>query len=272
MCESRARARIASLPMYPSNRPQVQAWWSTLATRLADLGVPDAPATLAWPDQLPEHWTAPELLLSQACGYPLVTFLDARVQVVGALHYRAPGCSGVFNRSQVIVRDKHPARNLQDLRGTTVAFNGTDSQSGYNALLAMVAALGGGNTFFGDRVSTGSHQGSVLAVRDGQADVAAIDCVSLASMLRHLPDMARGVRALAQSDPYPGLPLITSIGTSATDLAAIRAALSWAVQEPSLADVRADLLLSGFEPLTRADYQICSQMRQQSLTLGSSIL
>ncbi len=258
--------------MYACNRPQVQALWSALATHLAASGVHGVPAELTWPDHLHRHWVAPELLLSQACGYPLVTFLDARVQVVGAMHYLAPGCHGVFNRSQVIVRENHPARSLDDLRGATVAFNGIDSQSGYNALLAMVAALGGGNTFFGDRVSTGSHQGSVLAVRDGQADVAAIDCVSLASMLRHLPDMARGVRALAQSDPYPGLPLITSIGTSATDLAAIRAALSWAVQEPSLADVRADLLLSGFEPLTRADYQICSQMRQQSLTLGSSIL
>ena len=272
MCESRARARIASLPMYPSNRPQVQAWWSTLATRLADLGVPDAPATLAWPDQLPEHWTAPELLLSQACGYPLVTFLDARVQVVGALHYRAPGCSGVFNRSQVIVRDKHPARNLQDLRGTTVAFNGTDSQSGYNALLAMVATLGGGNTFFSGRVHTGSHQDSVLAVRDGLADVAAIDCVSLAGLQRHQPQVTRGVRVLAQSEAYPSLPLITSTCTSASDLAALRAALSWSMQEPALAQVRADLFMSAFEPLGRADYQICHAMREQSVARGSSAL
>lgn len=258
--------------MYACNRPQVQALWSALATHLAASGVHGVPAELTWPDHLHAHWAAPELLLSQACGYPLVTFLDTRVQVVGAMHYLAPGCDGVFNRSQVIVRESHRARSLDDLRGATVAFNDTDSQSGYNALLAMVAALDGGNMFFGDRVSTGSHQDSVLAVRDGLADVAAIDCVSLAGMLRHRPEVARGVRVLAQSDPYPGLPLITSIGTSASDLAALRAALCWAMQEASLADVRADLLLSAFEPLERADYRACSQMRQRSVARGCSTL
>ena len=113
------------------------------------------------------------------------------------------------------------------LCGLHVAFNGTDSQSGYNALLAMVATLGGGNTFFSGSVHTGSHQDSVLAVRDGLADVAAIDCVSLAGLQRHLPQVTRGVRVLAQSEAYPSLPLITSTSTSASDLAALRAALSW---------------------------------------------
>ncbi len=258
--------------MYPSNRPQVQAWWSALATYLATSGVSDVPSKLLWPDHLHEHWTAPQLLLSQACGYPLVTFLDARVQVVGALHYRAPGCSGVFNRSQVIVRDDHPARSLQELRGTMVAFNGTDSQSGYNALLAMVAALGGGNDFFSDRVLTGSHQDSVLAVRDGLADVASIDCVSLAGLRRHLPAVTHGVRLLAQSDPYPSLPLITSMDTSPSELAALRAALSWSMQEPALADIRADLFLCAFEPLERSAYQLCRHMRDQSVARGSSML
>lgn len=258
--------------MYTSNRPQVQAWWSALATHLADAGVRDVPATLCWPTDLHGHWMAQELLLSQACGYPLVTTLDARVQVVGALHHGAPGCTGVFNRSQVIVRDDHPARSLHDLRGKTVAFNSVNSQSGYNALLAMVAALDGGDNFFGERLETGGHQHSVLAVRNGPADVAAIDCVSLAGLQRHLPEVTRGIRVLAQSDPYPALPLITSTQTSEAVIAALRAALRWSMQAPSLTEVRADLFLVAFEPLGRADYQVCRNMRQQSVARGSSRL
>ena len=100
--------------------------------------------------------------------------------MVGAFQYDVPGCTGVFQRSQVVLRADDPSVALADLRGRRVAFNGTDSQSGYNRLRALVAPLARDGHFFGSRLETGAHAESLKSVQDGKADVAAIDCVSLA--------------------------------------------------------------------------------------------
>ena len=259
---------LASLPMYSAQRAAVVALWDGLAGQLRAARVAGVPHLLTWPDDLALHWTSPKLLLSQACGYPLVTVLDGRVQLVGAFHYDAPGCEGVFNRSQLVVRASDPARTLEDLRGLRVAINGTDSQSGYNALRALVLPLARQGRFFGTTHVTGAHQHSVMAVRDGLADVAAIDCVSLAGFQKYQPDICAGIRVLGQTAAYPGLPLITSIATAPATVAALRAALAWATQAPSMARVRDALFIRAFEPLQRADYQVCRDMRSKADAAG----
>ena len=57
---------------------------------------------------------------------------------------------------------------------------------------------------------TGNHRASVLAVRSGEADFAAIDVVTL----RHLraASEATGVKVIYQTLPTPGLPLICAQG------------------------------------------------------------
>ena len=254
---------IASLPMYHIHRPAVLAMWQGMADHLRHAGVPDVPASLTWPDAMAPHWLAPELLLSQACGFPLVRFLDNRVQLVGAFCYEAPGCDGVLNRSQLVVRADDPACTLEDLRGRRLAINGTESQSGYNSLRASLVPLlpvVQDGRFFGATHVSGAHHLSVIAVRDGLADVASIDCVSLAGFQKHRPEITAGIRVLGQTAPYPGLPLITSAATTPGTLSALRDALTWFTLAPEMAQVRADLFIRGFEPLTMADYQVCRDM------------
>ena len=259
---------IASLPMYHSNMAPVEELWRAIAGRLRVLGVHQVQPTLTWPQDFSAHWRAPDLLLSQTCGYPLVTQLAGKVQVVGGFHYSAPGCRGVLNRSQLVVRDGDPAKTLADLRGRRVAYNGVNSQSGYNSLRALVAPLARDGKFFDSHLETGAHHTSVMAVRDGLADVASIDCVSLAGFARYKPELVRGVRVLGQSAPYPGLPLITAAGTDVATLAALRSALGQAVRDPALAQVRADLFITGFEPLGFPAWQTCSDMQNAALALG----
>jgi ABC-type phosphate/phosphonate transport system substrate-binding protein len=259
---------IASLPMYDIHRQPVLAMWQGMAEHLRDAGVPDVPASLTWPDDMEAHWLAPELLLSQACGLPLVTFLDKRVQLVGAFHYEAPGCDRAMNRSQLVVRAGDQARTIEDLRGRRLAINGIDSQSGYNSLRALLVPLAPAGRFFGATRISGTHDMSVVAVRDGLADVASIDCVSLAGFRKHRPDITTGIRVLGQTAPYPGLPLITSAATTPDTLSALRGALTWFTRAPEMAQVRADLLIRGFEPLTMADYQVCREMRAAADAAG----
>jgi len=87
-------AERMTFPMYAIHRQQTQALWQAVQSLLDERGVMvagDPPA--ADPGDLLAHWRQPTLLLSQTCGYPLVTQLP-EVQTVVCFHYAAPGCEG----------------------------------------------------------------------------------------------------------------------------------------------------------------------------------
>jgi len=261
--------RPVSLPMYDADRGAVAAFWRGVAAALRRREVDSVADHPAWPDDLGAHWLDARLLLSQSCGYPLVTSLAGRVQLVGAFRYTADGCDGVRYRSQLVVRRDDPARSIEDCRGRVVAFNSSESQSGYHALLSVVAPLADGGRFFARAVASGSHRRSIEAVQRGEADVAAIDCVSFAAMRR---EGWVHVRVIGQTEAAPGLPLITSAETSADDLAALRDALHEACADPALADVRCALFIDGFETLPFAAYDDILAMRRRALALGCATL
>lgn len=263
---------IASLPMYVSNLPQLDVLWRTLAAHLSAAGAGSIPQELTWPADHLGHWRENELLLSQSCGFPLMTELAGQVRLVGTFRYSADGCDGIFCRSKFIVRSGDPAATLADLRGRTVAYNSVNSQSGYNSLRAQVAPLSEQGRFFGSAVQSGSHRKSVEMVRDGLADIASVDCISLAEFERYSPEVTHGISVLAQSDLYPGLPLITSAQTSDATLAALRAALVHVMHDPALAATREALFIDGFEPVELSAYQVCVDMRDRAFALGCPTL
>ena len=263
---------IASLPMYVSNLPQLDVLWRTLAAHLSAAGADSIPQELTWPADHLGHWRENELLLSQSCGFPLMTELAGQVRLVGTFRYNADGCDGIFCRSKFIVRSGDAAATLADLRGRTVAYNSVNSQSGYNSLRAQVAPLSEQARFFGKAVQSGSHRKSVEMVRDGLADIASIDCISLAEFERYSPEVTRGIRVLSQSDLYPGLPLITSAQTSDATLATLRAALANVMHDPALTATREALFIKGFEPVGLSAYQVCVDMRDRALALGCPTL
>ena len=254
--------------MYASNLAATAALWRYLANKLGDTGVRDIPAELTWPDDLHTHWKDPTLLLSQACGYPLVAELEHRVRVVGTFRYNVAGCDGAQCRSVLIARNDESCQGLADFRGRTVVYNSTDSQSGYNSLRALIAPLSVNGQFFGNHRKSGSHRKSVDMVRDGLADIAALDCVSFAGFLRYAPEAARGIRVIGYSAPYPGLPLITTRSTSEATFSTMRAMLSAAVRDLAQSPLLSDLFIEGFEPLDFRDYQTCADMRDYAVGLG----
>jgi len=255
--------RIASLPMYDADPGAVDAWWQALARALQAEGLGDVPRSLARPVDLDAHWRDPRLLLSQSCGYPLVTTLLASVQVVGGFHYTAPGCAGLSYRSELVAR-VDDAEAIAAYRGRVAAISSLDSHSGCNALRGLVAPLARDGTFFGDRLISGSHRGSLAAVRAGDADIAAIDCVSLAGFRRHEPERLRGLRVVGSTARAPGLPLVTSRLTSPAELGALRRALHAACGDPALADVRAALFIGGFEVVSAQAWQVIADVRRSA--------
>lgn len=237
---------IASLPMYdwPETRDATDAWWSGLAFWLRRAGLSDVPDQLTRDVELAEVWNHPRLLLSQTCGLPLFRHYRDRLRAVATPCYAAQGCDGPTYSSAILVRDDDAITSLPDLRGCLAAYNSADSLSGHLALRLVLAGFG---RLLAGSVETGSHAASMAAVAEGGADVCAIDCVTWAIATRHRAELTGNLRRIAWSPPMPALPYVTSAGRGETEVAALRAGLRAAMQDPTLAECRLGLLLAGFE-------------------------
>lgn len=240
------------------------ALWRKIATTLSARGIA-TPAGLDHRADYAAVWHEPGLLLSQSCGYPLVTRLRDRVRLVATPRYRAEGCSGADYRSVLLVRHDDPAGALAELRGRRAAYNALDSQSGYNALRAMVAPLARDGRFFVSRIATGSHAASMAAVANGEADLCAVDCVTWALMRRHEPERTQGLRPIGWTAAAPALPLITAVDGP---VALLREALQAALADPETAPAREALLLDGFASRSEADYERILTMERDAIALG----
>lgn len=243
---------LAGLPMY--DRPELQAetdqLWSVLREAIRDAGI-DAPRLLSRDTAPRLLWSAPELTLAQTCGLPYVRALRGRVGLLGAPAYAIEGVAPGEYRSAIIVPKGGPAQTLADLAGSLAAVNARDSQSGYAALMTMLAPYALRGRFLGDLLMTGSHAASISAVAEGRADVAAIDAVSWALAERH--DAAtRDVRVIAWSDPTPGLPFITGRESRVPTIAR---AVEMAIDSLG-APVREALLIEGFRRWHPQDYDV----------------
>lgn len=249
---------IASLPMYDADPAAAEALWQALAGRLEAHGVEGIPAALAWPDDLARHWHDPALLLSQACGYPLVRDLSASVQLIGAFEYSAQGCEAARYRSLLVAREADAKLRIDAFRGRRLACNSFDSYSGYvalNELLASSVEPLGTPAFFRATHVTGSHRRSIEALRTGLADIGAIDCVTLATLQRVDPHLMDGLAVVGKTGAVTGLPLITAKQATPRLMRCLLTALREVVTDSSLADVRAALMLTGFRQVSWADYE-----------------
>lgn len=242
-------ARIAALPMYdfPELRSAHDALWRALAAALLANGVPDAPLQLQRAASYREIWRDPSLLFGQTCEYPMTRSLAGTLTLVATPRYSAPGCEGAFYRSAIVVRAQDPADSLAEFRGRCCVVNEIDSNSGMNLLRAAVAPLARGTRFFASVHLSGSHRQSVQMVAAGEADIAAIDCVTLAHLQRFHPALLAQVRTLCWTPRSPSLPFVTARSTDERTLRALRSALETVVAEESLRSTREQLLLVGLD-------------------------
>ena len=232
---------------FPELRADNDALWAALAESLAASGIADVPARLTRGRTHFDLWRDPNLLLAQACEYPIATDYAGAVQLVATPLYSAVGCVGPFYRSAIVVRRHEPAAALADMRGMRCVINEWTSNSGMNLLRAAIAPLAAGAEFFESVDLSGSHRHSVEMVAEGEADLAAIDCVSWAHFQRIAPERTGALRVLGWTDASPSLPFVTAAGTDAATLRALRSALGDLIGDPTLAGVRERLFLSGFD-------------------------
>jgi ABC-type phosphate/phosphonate transport system substrate-binding protein len=251
-----------ALPMY-NLTPELGLAWESLLLAVMD-GLRrrgwSAPMQVAPPpDDLFDLWRAKDLLLSQTCGYPLVTALADDVQVLAAPAFDLPGCEGASYCSFIVV-PQDGARDLEALRGKVAAINQADSQSGMNALRHTLAPLARAGRFLARVETSGSHLASLALLQSGRADVAAIDCATFGLAQRHAPDRVAGLRVLRKTVAAPALPLVASRALSAPQVQDLRAVLyELPTKDPRLLQA---LSVREFRPMGLNDYQpIADQIR-----------
>jgi ABC-type phosphate/phosphonate transport system substrate-binding protein len=263
-------SRIASLTMYdlPELRAETDAWWSALARAFRREGIDAVPDGLDRATDRHAAWLSTGLLIAQTCGYPLTHALAGRVRLVASPRYGAPGCEGFNYSSAIVVRRDDPATTIAGLAGRRVAFNGIDSQSGYNTLRAAVAPHAKGGRFFATAVRSGAHRESLRMVATGEADCAALDGVTFALIERVAPAEVASVRVLDWTPSAPSLPYITAMDTSEDDIARLRAGLTGACADPDATAARQALLIDGFDVRPLDDYAVIDAMERDAGAAG----
>jgi len=239
---------IASLGMYdfPPLQRANDRLWMTIRDRLRAMGIA-APDCLTRGVQAYWHaWQSPNLVLSQTCGFPFRARLHDRVVLVGTPDFGIDGCRPGHYRSVFVARADDTRATLAEFSGSRFAFNEDLSQSGWAAPQNHAAAWG---LQFPPAIRTGAHHLSAQAVAEGRADLAAIDAVTWALLVRH-DEVTSDLKVVGQTDPTPGLPYISGPGSNADALfAAVSAAIS------GLTEADRDLLhLRGFVRIPAAAY------------------
>lgn len=202
---------IASLGMY--DRPETAAandrFWSLIRDEMRARGLP-APDALTrgegayWP-----AWKSQNLVFSQTCGFPYRTSLYDQVTLVGTPDYGMAECPPGYYQSVFVARKNDPRREIVDFATAAFAFNEGLSQSGWAAPQNHAATLG---FQFLPTLQSGGHLRSATAVAEGRADIAAIDAVTWAMLLRWEP-FTQTLQEVGRTAPTPGLPFIAGAGT-----------------------------------------------------------
>jgi len=244
---------------WPEVREATDAWWRGLSRHLG---------VAANIDRNPDHfaaWRRNDLAFSQACGYPFTHEFKDLLKYVATPPYAVPGCLGADYCSFIFARVSQP---LDAFRGGIAAVNNPDSMSGMLALKLVFAPFATGGRFFARALASGGHVRSMIAVRDGLADVCAIDAVCVAMARRYRPDYLEGLIEIARSPSVPGLPYVTRNG----NIEAMRQGLVAAFADSELQEYREQLFLSGHSVLRPNAYERITDLEREMQEAGGLAL
>lgn len=254
---------LAELLMYVAPEPIRQAnerWLTRILERFPSDRLDAGDLSLT------DLWRSPHLLLTQTCGYPLMTALRGQVRVIGRPRYELPDSSAGNHCSLLLSRADDPRRTLPDFRDSRGVINGEDSNSGMNLLRHRLAPLHRDGQFFASVAISGSHRESLRWLREDQADLAAIDSVTFAYLAQHAREEVAGLRVVTRSAFSPTLPYISAAGTSDEQAERLLRVMNQTLSE--LPDVAEILGLKAVLPASESDYQIVLDYEREAENLG----
>jgi len=264
---------LVSLPMYdwPEVAEQTDRLWQLIANEFKQLEL-TVPEQLNRSEPIERLWTGGDILFSQTCGWPLVQKLGHSVALLCGPVYDVEGCRSTMYSSRIISRIRDARSELQDFHGSTVAINGENSQSGFQAIKSSLAEKSLSGPFFSKQVVSGAHRDSAKMVAGGQADLCAIDPVSWQLTKRFEPEIVKQLRVIGETPYTPGLPYICSADIlDPSQLQYMQQALLKLLN--SLPETLAeDLMIAGAEPVDYGYFQITSDLDKQATAAGHAKL
>lgn len=193
--ESPELTKLAALPWYdfPSTRRSLDAVWRETRSLLGARGIGQIPVALNHEAPYTEFFSYPQLVLSQCCGLDLFQPLASNVVPFAAPVITAFDVSPGKYFSHIV------ARSSANLHTPHVIINNRFSHSGHTTVKIWLEVHGKSHYTVSE---SGSHAQSLAALREGRADIAAIDALSWL----HLD--TTGLEILDSSEPAPAPPFI----------------------------------------------------------------
>lgn len=241
--------RQVSLPMY--DFPEVASATSRLVDALvAAYRAEGVEASVAGVlptahHDLMAYWSGPEMLISQSCGLPFVEDLASITHTVGTFRWSGVSDERGWYRTVIVAGPACGARDMSGMAGARPAVSNTQSLSGWCSLGVAVAAVTDRADYLQPAVLTGSHAGSLAALRSGDADVASIDPGTFQLLARHRPDAVAGIRRIGEGPSVPATPLVVPRSLP-VPIERSRSIVAAALNAVALADARADIGIDSF--------------------------
>lgn len=253
---------VASMPMYdlPELSGALDSLWTGMVRHLKREGLSEAPDHIEHGNNLADLWNDTDLWFSQCCGYDIVRRYADKLRPVATPHYGAPECEGSDYASNIVVAEECTADDVLDMFGAVCVVNGYESHSGCNALKALVAPKNLDGRFFAGVKVSGSHAASLEMIQRGDADVAAIDCVTYALLESYRPAALAGLRKLGRTYRAPAIPYVTRWDDDDDRVERLCAAIFSAFADPHLTTTRQALYLKNIETLSASSYHRISEI------------
>jgi ABC-type phosphate/phosphonate transport system substrate-binding protein len=267
---------IVNARMYAVTPAVEAAWQALLADILALAAIDPSEAQFVYhpypaPQPLEVLWRRLDVGVVQMCGYPIALGL-ADVTPIAAPIPAAPWADGrPVYRSDLIVRTDAPYRRLEDSFSGRLGWTVSHSQSGFNALrhhlLAhrtpdrprLYAAVTG-DLITARRILDG--------VRDGTIDIGPLDAYWHLLIGTHAPELTKGVRTLESTDTVTIPPFVAGPHVPASIVEKLRDAFARAAAQPWFAERAHPLAITGFAPVTRADFAKTLRWHEEALAAG----
>jgi ABC-type phosphate/phosphonate transport system substrate-binding protein len=265
------RSWIANARMYAVTPEVESAWRGLLARVAAEAGVALEYLPHPAPRPLEDLWSRPDLGAVLMCGYPIALRL-APVQPIAAPIPRAPWAAGrAVYRTDLIVREDAPFRQLEDTFGRRAGWTVGHSHSGFNAFRHHLLAYRTAHrpTLYADMVGNLVTARNVLdAVRERRIDVGPLDSYWHMLIARHAPQLCEGVRVLSSTAVAPMPPFVAACGMRPAGVARLRAALTGAPMKPWFAELAGPLMLEGFAEVNREVFDVALEWDREARAAG----
>jgi ABC-type phosphate/phosphonate transport system substrate-binding protein len=255
--------------------PAVEAAWRALLERVvaaaAVPGVELAYMPYPAPQPLEVLWAREDLGCALMCGYPIALGMAPVTPIAAPVPDAAWAEGRPVYRSDLIVAAGSPHRSLADTFGGHAGWTVRHSHSGFNAFRHHLLGFRGPDRprlfsrVTGDLVTA---RAVLDAVADGRIDVGPLDAYWHLLIARDAPDLAGRVRVIDTTATAPMPAFVAGPLMPAEGVDRLKAAFAGAAAAPWFPPLAAVLGVTGFAPVSAADYAVTRARDAEALAAG----